>query len=226
MEQKPRNSGLTRGERFADARKVHNRNGCQSLDKVATATGLKKSMIQELENDDSNRDVGYLKIQKLAMHYGVSVDWLLGLSNVPTVDPELDIACEVANLSPNAIKSIQRETQNENTRLALEVLLCCDPDLLHTLFTTIYKAVAGHFSANASEPFLEHFPPEYRERAERILFQWGGIVLEHEEAMQYNSFEAGNILSYMIDNSRETAIKKYHEIYGQLEISEDYYGND
>lgn len=74
---------LTRGERFKDARIVHNQHGKQTMDEVAAATGIKKSLIQALENDDNDRDVGYTKVATLAAHYRVTADFLLGFTNDP-----------------------------------------------------------------------------------------------------------------------------------------------
>ncbi len=75
---------LTRGERFKDARTVYNKHGKQTMDEVAAATGVGKSVIQSLEDDDNLRSVGYEKIISLAKHYGVTSDYLLGLSNART----------------------------------------------------------------------------------------------------------------------------------------------
>lgn len=227
MTQKARFSRLERGERFKDARLEYNRNGRQTLRAVYDATGISTSLIQELEDDSSSRDIGYLKIQKLAEHYGVSIDWLLGLSDVVTVSPEMSVACEITGLSETAVKNIQRETATGSTRLALEVILCSDREKLHALCNTVYKAVAGHFPNRPKEPLLECLNPELKQEVSEILSRWDGIILDPREAMQYNSFEAGNILSDIVDNSGETAIRKHNEIFGQqLEIGGDYYGND
>lgn len=227
MTQKARFSRLERGERFKDARLEYNRNGRQTLRAVYDATGISTSLIQELEDDSSSRDIGYLKIQKLAEHYGVSIDWLLGLSDVVTVSPEMSVACEITGLSETAVKNIQRETATDSTRLALEVILCSDSKKLHALCNTVYKAVAGHFPNRPKEPLLECLNPELKQEVSEILSRWDGIILDPREAMQYNSFEAGNILSDIVDNSGDTAIRKHNEIFGQqLEIGGDYYGND
>ena len=74
---------LTRGERFKDARIVHNQHGKQTMDEVEAATGIKKSLIQALENDENHRDVGYAKVATLAAHYHVTADFLLGFTNDP-----------------------------------------------------------------------------------------------------------------------------------------------
>ena len=74
---------LTRGERFKDARLVHNQHKKQTMDEVSAATGVSKSLIQSLEDDSVNRSVGYDKVAKLAAHYNVTTDYLLGLSDDP-----------------------------------------------------------------------------------------------------------------------------------------------
>ena len=81
-------------------------NKTQIIDAVAKETGIKKSMISELEDDDKNRDVGYSSIAKLAKHYGVSADWLLGLTNDPHIDPpavdELGLSKAAVNMIHNS----------------------------------------------------------------------------------------------------------------------------
>lgn len=79
-------SKLTRGERFKDARTVFNKNKKQTMDEVFAATGVGKSAIQALEDDNISRSVGYDKVAKLSEHYGVSADYLLGISDVRSPD--------------------------------------------------------------------------------------------------------------------------------------------
>ena len=76
---------LSRGERFQDARQVHNKNGRQTMDEVASAIKIKKSMLSDLENDDIQRDVKCSYIALLSKYYGVSSDFLLGLTDDPSV---------------------------------------------------------------------------------------------------------------------------------------------
>jgi len=78
---------LTRGERFKDARTVHNKNGKQSMEEVYKSTGISASLIKDLEDDDKSRSVGYDKIAILADHYGVSADYLLSITNDPQRSP-------------------------------------------------------------------------------------------------------------------------------------------
>lgn len=95
---------LTRGERFKDARIVHNQHNKQTMDEVAAATGVSKSLIQSLEDDTIKRSVGYDKVAKLAAHYRVTTDYLLGLSDNPF--PENNTIDDLG-LSPKAVKALQ-----------------------------------------------------------------------------------------------------------------------
>lgn len=95
---------LTRGERFKDARTVHNQHKKQTMDEVAAATGVSKSLIQSLEDDSVNRSVGYDKVAKLAAHYNVTTDYLIGLSDDPA---PMRSAVDDLGLSPKAIEWIE-----------------------------------------------------------------------------------------------------------------------
>lgn len=95
---------LTRGERFKDARVVHNQHKKQTMDEVSAATGVSKSLIQSLEDDSVNRSVGYDKVAKLAEHYGVTTDYLLCLTDDPHRQPA---ATDDLGLSAKAVKKIR-----------------------------------------------------------------------------------------------------------------------
>lgn len=206
---------VERWERFKDARTVYNQHGKESMQKVADETGLHKSMIQATEQENSCRSIGYKYIQKLAYHYGVSIEWLLCLSDDYTIHAELAESCKVTGLSETAIKSIQRETADDSTRLALEVILCSDSDLLHDLCQTVYKAIAGYFASSKMESLLDALPDQQREAFEEILDSWDGIASDPRAAVDYNTFYACNTLSEIIRNSEEIAISKYNEIFSQ-----------
>ena len=71
--------------RFKRARTIHNRHGAQSTQEVAKETGVTKSLIEDIESTVGKpRNVGYLTVKKLAQHYGVSADYLLGISDTPS----------------------------------------------------------------------------------------------------------------------------------------------
>ena len=93
---------ITQGERFKDARVVHNRHGLQSTKVVSEQTGISTSIINALENE--TRSVGYEKVIILAKHYGVSIDWLSCLTDDPNPQP---CAVDELGLSDKAVSAIQ-----------------------------------------------------------------------------------------------------------------------
>lgn len=99
---------LTFGERLKDARVVHNRHGKQTLQEVMDATGVKKTLISELENN-KNRGTDYRDIRTLARHYGVSLDWLIdGGMNPISRKADIHTACKTTGLSEPAVVMLQR----------------------------------------------------------------------------------------------------------------------
>ena len=105
---------LNSWERFRDARIADNKHGRQTMDEVAAATGVSKNMISRLEKDlRSNNDkpeaesgVKWQAVAKLAMHYGVSADYLMGLSEVKTPDINIRAMCDILGLSEQTISTL------------------------------------------------------------------------------------------------------------------------
>lgn len=72
--------------RFKLARTKYNKNGTQSVQKVAAETGITRSLIDDLETDVVKpRGSSYLIVAQLAEYYGVTVDWLIGRDNAPII---------------------------------------------------------------------------------------------------------------------------------------------
>ena len=108
---------LTRGERFKDSRLVHNQHGKQTLDEVAKATGVSTGFISEIEKDTAG-DIRTDGVIRLAKHYGVSTDYLLGLSEIKTQDPEIRSVCDYTHLSEEVI-SLSRKSSTVSETLNL-----------------------------------------------------------------------------------------------------------
>ncbi len=111
-------------EKFKDARLVENQHGKQTMGQVEAATGVSQSMISDLENE-GKRKVNYLDVVKLANHYGVSLDWLIGGAEVPSADPKLQEVCKYTGLSQNAVlylhqlSELEKKMPNMGRRLYL-----------------------------------------------------------------------------------------------------------
>lgn len=154
---------LTRGERFKDARLIHNQHGWQSMEEVYSQTGVSASMIKDLEDDDKTRSVGYDKVVLLAKHYGVSTDYLLGLSSRPKVTNDFDYVCEYTGLSKDSIESLLRlkkiykESWPLDTLDVLEVILENEPE--SNLLTNISLLWGIDLNSNDCQTIM--LPVEY-----------------------------------------------------------------
>ncbi len=100
--------------RFKQARTRHNQHGPQSVKDVYGATGITKSLIDDLESNVGDpRNVGYLTVKKLAEYYGVSSDYLLGLSGTPSTDKDIQAVCKFTGLSTKAIATLNKADSDE-----------------------------------------------------------------------------------------------------------------
>lgn len=97
--------------RFKRARTIHNRHGAQSTQEVAKETGVTKSLIEDIESTVGKpRNVGYLTVKKLAQHYGVSADYLLGISDTPSTKEDIQTTCKTTGLSTSVIEWLKTIT--------------------------------------------------------------------------------------------------------------------
>lgn len=60
-------------------------------------------------------------LAKIAKHYDVSTDWLLGLSDVKSVDENVKIACETAKISQESVLALSR--MDEHSRSVVERII-------------------------------------------------------------------------------------------------------
>ena len=161
---------LERWERFKDARTVHNQHGNQTMDKVAAATGVSKSVISGLEKEETKTDSGYRSVAALAKHYGVSVDWLLGILPPDVRTPKADVraVCDYTGLSQSSVEKLheysEKKKQYKNDGLHLtnecEVLdkLIDDPSFrkaLSRLKVALFEIVALELRRDSYMSFID-----------------------------------------------------------------------
>jgi transcriptional regulator with XRE-family HTH domain len=121
--------GLKIGERIMTLR-----DECgESQDDVAKGIGESRETIRNWEV--GTRKVKAESIVKLAKYFGVSSDYLLGLSDTKSTDESVKIACETTKLSEQAIKYITLFSCQSNGKETIEGLnmLLEDPTLYQAL---------------------------------------------------------------------------------------------
>ena len=107
-------------DRLYMARTEYSKHGKQTQDAVCEAIGIVKSKLSDLERTDKTRKATAADIALLAEYYGVSADYLLGLTEVPTTkDAEITSVCEYMGYSTETIKNL-REIKTPNYFVADE----------------------------------------------------------------------------------------------------------
>lgn len=96
----------TIGERIAAVRAQHH----ESQDILAAALGVKRQVVGYWETGE--RPIKTEMLAEIAARYGVSADYLLGLSEASTTEPELKAVCDFIGLSEDAVKALQRITRS------------------------------------------------------------------------------------------------------------------
>lgn len=203
---------LTRGERFKDARIVHNQHGSQTMSAVQSATGVSASLIADLENDEKDRKVNYIDVATLAKHYGVTTDWLCGLSEDHHAKP---CAASELGLSENSVYFLK---SLNDVRTAFDALIHSKPsdvkkasetwcnamdkvkclDRLHDYELRAYATVCANYGPSLIDFLISAIEKEYRtivdfrDLAETKPEEWD---IENER-MSYDDFvrfKAGEI---------------------------------
>lgn len=114
-------------QRFVLARTKYNQHGKQSITEVSRDTGVSKSLISNIENSLKEREVGSSRVIELAKHYGVSVDYLLGLTDCIRYNADLRAICDYTGLSEITVECLCR--YSEDTKRLLDVIFSSESDI-------------------------------------------------------------------------------------------------
>ncbi len=146
------------------------------MDEVHASTGVSKSLIKELEDDEATRDFGYKKITALAIHYGVSADWLLGLTEDPHIKPSAIDELGLSVYAVNVLKNLHS--------LAPSFALTLSKFIENMHFFAIVDEINNLTNAISEENTrIESYPTE------QSIYRWLGIpdekvksTVDHEQA--------------------------------------------
>lgn len=198
---------LTMGERFKDARIVHNRHGKQTIKEVATSLGITQSALSEIEND--KRNPGAETVKLLAQHYGVTADFLLGLSDTKTPDTTVQAIIDYTGLTERNVeflhnlKGIERKGYDYGVSRKVHgagVFTDCANDLLDCLYDSSYD-VSGEYlririyQASTLDHSICIDGDKLSEELNEIdakLSQYGFTTIFAQNAGRYASAQIGN----------------------------------
>lgn len=206
---KPR---LTMGERFKDARTVHNQHGKETTGAVAEATGVSKSTLSEIESD--SRVPGAKIISALARHYGVSADYLLGLSDVIIPDTTAQAVIAYTGLSEENVLTLHHMKENSCYSVFSDSndgesasINGCKPylDFLNDILDAIYSKkdtiIRDYILMQYYSGFIGNYDPRYyREDIETDLPAHGHTSVPISAFIEHTSTKiAREIEKYLIE---------------------------
>lgn len=193
------------GERFRKARTIYNKNGNQNKKEAAAGAGVTESILSNIENDDIGRDVGCSHVIALANYYGVTTDYLLGLSNAPTNDESVISAVSYTGLSFEIVKKLNRFKNDESHPFRI--------DMINSLFETreiaylLDRFIRLEESADNFKRNLKEYDCEYVKDSHRR------INLSYN-AVRYGRFELSELILKIADKMFNTSdIKENYEKY-------------
>ncbi len=158
---------LTMPERLKDLR-INDKK--LTLEQLAEETGLSRSALGRYENDE-NIDISPFAITTLAEFYGVSTDYLLGLTENKNL---MDTDIENLHLTDNAIELL--ESEKINNRLLCELITHPDfPRLLTDIEICVDRIADMHIKDmnymldQIREEVQEKYNPEENDVAQRTM---------------------------------------------------------
>lgn len=192
-------ASLTRWERFEDARLQYNRHGKQTMDEASNGSGVSKGIIQALESEKSNRGVSYESIAKLADYYGVSADWLLGLSEEAFRDP---CSIDELGITTKSEKILLKMQPGIFDDLINDLIEISDSKSLKDEYRKLKEAVSNQ------NQILFHLNSKYHQNEMKEILDLtdkmlelqnhGFRVLSPDEVVEYYATRVGNEISKLL----------------------------
>lgn len=138
------------GERLLKLREDRNET---QLD-LANAIGITRQSLSRYETNERTPNIDI--IYSVAKHYNVSTDYLLGLSQVQSLDNDIQIACKVTGLSDESIKNLKLIESN-NERSMTNMIISSQFFLEFVDFITIYfnDLINKHFNKMQIEDYWD-----------------------------------------------------------------------
>jgi len=181
---------LTLGEKLKDLRNEHNSK--QTLSEVYEATGISMSTLHRMESDDEAR-FGYQDVLLLAKYYGVSTDYLFGLTDNRFYR---NVEIDKLQLFDTAIEVLMRD--NINSRLISELISHEDfPQLLNAMEIYIERKVAPQM--NNTNLMYQYAEQTVRERCDvpendKTMAWLEELVVDEDEYLRYKISERFNLV--------------------------------
>lgn len=181
--------------------------GNTSQEKCAQALGISRGALSFYENGDRKPDAEIL--YKMCKYFSVSADYLIGITDNPSVDADIQVACKVTGLSEKAVNSIIA-LQSLGTGFGENEpeLFCSSKSALDLFITSDYafSLLLGLSSMNA------------------VSKKYVKMLINHKSKDELSKCEIGARLQFFenLEDFRRILKTIYHPLYKQ---ATEYYSN-
>ena len=159
----------------------------ETQQQLADSLGVKRETIKFWEG--GNRQIKGGDIIKIARHFGISTDYLLGISDVKAPETSMQAVCDMTGLSEKSILSIQIFKALHNEELNAMLTDDCFSDVLSSMDSLNYYSEFLQDQIKYSEHLSFYEKNEENEKLLRELFQ----------KFRFYRFEAVSFFMKLID---------------------------
>ncbi len=176
---------------------------------VAAALDVSREVLNHWESGTRHIKAEHLK--KLAMYYGVSSDYLLGLSDVASSNPAVSDVCKYTGLSEDAVKKLHSVYFDKQSKAFISRLIAEYGENFHDLYSYIAGAIdsqkltseedvnvslATHVKAGGVNPKYYDSVPS------------GAEILPADKACDFKLSEASRVFRELIKDYVESSIQE------------------
>lgn len=188
-----------------------------SQTELGKALGVTKKTI--IEYEDKNK-IPLNKIKKIAVALDVTTDYLLGVSDIETIDKNMEIVHKTTGLSNNAIKVLVQLNEQDNILYSLDTTYKRYLDTISFLIEQEKRLPINVLScSSASENALEEAEQQYNEQEEKLEQKYSYIL---STIHNYFTVEIENEKIHIKDNSLKNILgKKYTDFLPETVVSNE-----
>lgn len=181
---------------------------------VALALGVSREVLNHWES--GTRQIKGEHLVKLATYYGVSADYLLGLTESPSTD-ETQIAAEkYTGLSSQAVTMLATLKNSETYKPLLHVMDRAISSPIFILKFVTALATWATVSKRSDDDYLDNLTDEQIKVIDE-LFKLSAAVLSPERASRFYAEDAKNALGYYLDSINSHNSDMMKEMYRTVE---------
>lgn len=166
-----------------------------SMAKKMTEQGLSCNTSTITKHYNGDRKISTEYIIKYAKYFGVSADYLLGLSIAPTVDKDVQFVCDYVGLSQESVEKLANKIKGDDSQKMVNALI--SQDFLYLISKNLIKAFNNVFSEKL---YCEVMIKKYRENKEFNRTNFNKTINKFENDTDLALFKVQNLIFELCRN--------------------------